>query len=230
MNLDQSSIRRWGGAALGIGSVMVAAAIVAYIVIYGQPTASDPALGVTLADRVSHLRANWDFARLMWSIEIIGAVLMLVAGTILQHQTSTTDDGISPKVAWPCVAVGAGLLFPLYPLMLAGYPEAARLFSSEPGLMAVLNDLAWFLFYFGTTALFLGLALAFALGSDANGGLPGWLRKSGVMLGLIGAIGSASGLFGLSMMMVLSPFGLLANLLAGYLGFSIWRSGFSGNS
>ena len=230
MDRDRATTCRWGGATFGVGSVLLSAAIIAYVIIYGQPEAADPAVGVTLADRVLHLRSNWDFAQTMWRVEILGIALLVVAGFILQHQQNHQGNRVSPRVAWPLLSTGAGFLFLMHPLMLGGYPEALKAFESEPGLMAMLNGLAWFIFYFGTAVLFLGFAAVFALGPESNGGIPSWLGTTGVTLSLIGFVGMTAGLFGYSTMMILSPFGLLANLLAGYLGYSIWRAGTRGGS
>ncbi len=113
----------------------------------------------------------------------------------------------------------------LYPLMLGGYPEALRNYETEPGLMAVLNSIAYFVFYFGSATMFLGLAAVFALGRESNGGIPSWLAMTGIIVCLLGFAGMVGSLFGYSKIMTLAPFGVLAYLIASYLGLSIWRMG-----
>jgi len=109
--------------------------------------------------------------------------------------------------------------------MLSGYPEALRNYETEPGLMAVLNSIAYFVFYVGSATMFLGLATVFALGRESNGGLPSWLSMTAVIICILGFSGMVGSLFGYSKIMKLAPFGVLAYLIASYLGFSIWRMG-----
>jgi hypothetical protein len=116
-------------------------------------------------------------------------------------------------------------LFMMYPLMLGGYPEAIGVFENEPGLMAVLNSVAFFIFYVGNAVLFLGLGMAFTLGSTTTGGMRSWVTTTGAVLCLVGLVGMIGGLFGIGAMMVLAPFGVIATLLSSYLGYSIWRAG-----
>lgn len=225
MDRDQATIYRWGGAVLGTGFVLVIIAILAYILIYGQPEVTNPEIGITLADRVSHLRDNWEVAQTMWRIEIVGVALLIVAGFILQHQHLNPGDRISPRITWSVVAAGAVVLFLAYPLMLSGYPEAVKLFDTEPGLMAVLNSVAWFTFYFGNALLYLGLAASFALGTQSNGGMQPWLARIGIVSSLLWCAGMIAAVVGYSTMVIVGPFGLLANILGIYLAFSIWQAG-----
>jgi len=225
MGRDQAMTYRWGGASLCVGSALLALAIIGYVFIYGQPDATSPDGVITLDDRVSHLQTNWNFAQAMWRIEIVAVVLLAVAGFVLQNQHWNPGDKTSPRFAWLLMAVGAIFLLMLYPLMLGGYPEGMRVYETEPGLMAVLNSIAYFVFYFGSAVMFLGLAAAFALGPDSNGGMPSWLTTTGVILCVVGFVGMIGALFGFPKLMKLAPSGVLAYLLASYLGFSIWRMG-----
>ena len=109
--------------------------------------------------------------------------------------------------------------------MLGGYPEALRNYETEPGLMAVLNSIAYFVFYFGSATMFAGLAMVFALGRDSNGGMPSWLAMTGIIVCFLGFAGMVGSLFAYSKIMTLAPFGVLAYLIASYLGFSIWQMG-----
>ena len=225
MEGDQARIFRWGGSALGVGAAIYSLAIVAYVLIYGQPEATNPDGVVTLSDRVRHLEANWNIAEAMWWFETIAVLLLAFAGFILQHQECNRHDKVPPRIAWLVVAIGSIFLFMMYPLMLRGYPEAIGFFENEPGIMAVLNGVAFFIFYVGNAALFLGLGMAFTLGPTSTGGMRSWVTTTGVVLCLTGLLGMIGGILGFGAMMVLAPFGVLATLLASYLGYSIWRAG-----
>ncbi len=225
MEENQARIFRWGGSALGMGAAIYGLAIVAYVLLYGQPDATIPGGIVTLDDRVNHLEANWKIAEAMWWFETVAVLLLAFAGFTLQHQECKQHDKVPPRIAWLTVAIGSVFLFMMYPLMLGGYPEAIGFFDSEPGLMAVLNSVAIFIFYVGNAVLFLGLGMAFTLGSTTTGGMRSWVTTTGAVLCLVGLVGMIGGLFGVGAMIVLAPFGLLATLLASYLGYSIWRAG-----
>jgi hypothetical protein len=225
MEGNQARIFRWGGCALGIGAAIYGLAIVAYVLLYGQPDATNPDGIVTLNDRVRHLEANWNIAEAIWWFEIVAILLLAFGSFILQHQECDQHDKVPPRIAWLTVAIGSIFLFMMYPLMLGGYPEAMGFFENEPGLMAVLNSVAFFIFYVGNAVLFLGLGLAFTLGSTATGGMRSWVTTTGAVLCLVGLVGMIGGLLGVSVMTVLAPFGLIATLLSSYLGYSIWRAG-----
>lgn len=225
MEANQTRTFRWGGCALGIGAAIYGLAIIAYVLLYGQPEATNPDGIVTLNDRVRHLEANWNIAEAMWWFETVAVLLLAFAGLVLQHQECSQHDKVPPRIAWLTVAIGSIFLFMMYPLMLGGYPEAIGFFENEPGLMAVLNSVAFFIFYVGNAVLFLGLGMAFTLGSTATGGIRPWVTRTGAVLCLVGLAGVIGGLFGIGAMTVLAPFGVLATLLASYLGYSIWRAG-----
>lgn len=220
----EAKVFRWGGGALGVGAAVYGLAIIAYVVLYGQPEAMNIDGIVTLDDRVRHLEANWKIAEAMWWFETVAVLLLGFAGFMLQHQKCNHQNIVPPRSAWLTVSIGSIFLFMMYPLMLAGYPEAIGYFEDEPGLMAVLNSVAFFVFYVGNAVLFLGLGMAFTLGSTSTGGMRSWLTKTGSVLCLVGLVGMIGGLFGIGAMTVLAPFGVMATLLASYLGYSIWRA------
>jgi len=225
MEANQARIFRWGGGALGIGAAIYGLAIVAYVLLYGQPDAANPDGIVTLSDRVRHLEANWNIAEAMWWFETVAVLLLAFGSFILQHQACDQHNKVPPRIAWLTVAIGSIFLFMMYPLMLGGYPEAIGFFENEPGLMAVLNSVAFFIFYVGNAVLFLGLGMAFTLGSTTTGGMRSWVTTTGAVLCLVGLVGMIGGLFGIGAMMVLAPFGVIATILSSYLGYSIWRAG-----
>jgi len=215
---------RWGGALLALGFIAYALAVLLYVGIYGQPEGTGAEGVITLADRVSHLDSNWVLARAMWLTETVAAILIAIAGFVLQHRSHNGPSWISGRCVWVTVGVGGVLLFSMYPVMLGGYPEAARVFESEPGLFAVLNSIANFIFQVGNAVVFCGLAGVFLLESVPTGPLPRPLGITGAVVSLLGAAGALGLLLGIGAMNVLAPVGLAAFLLGGYLGIALYRT------
>jgi hypothetical protein len=107
--------------------------------------------------------------------------------------------------------------------MLAGYPEAMKYFDDEPGLMAVLNEVAVFIFHVANFVLMIGLAAGFATEGSQGHTLSIWLKRLGVGVCLLAAFGFVGMAAGSSAIEVLAPVGVLAFVLSGFLGLSIYR-------
>ena len=224
MENDNSAPCRWACSCLALGCIGYAIAVIVYVAIYGRPEGTGPEGAITLVDRVTHLESNWHLARTMWLIETLAAILIAIAGFVLQHRSLNGRSWVSGRFAWVTVGVGGVLLFSMYPVMLGGYPEAARVFESEPGLFAVLNSIAIFIFHVGNAVVFFGLAGVFLLESAPIGPLPRPLAIAGVVVSLLGVAGALGLLFGVGAMNVLAPVGLAAFLLGGYLGIALYRT------
>lgn len=208
---------------LAAGALAYAVAVILYVVVYGQPEGTGPGGTATLADRVAHLHDHWSLAQAMWFVEGAAAVCIAIAAFGLQHRTSPQRVGLPPQVAWATVGVGALLLAMMYPFMLGGYPDALAVFDETPGLIAVLNSIATFLFHLGNAVLSLGLAGVFITEATAPGVLPRWLALTGAALCLLGT-GAAIGLLaGIGSMAAAAPGGVVGFLLTAYLGTAIWR-------
>lgn len=216
---------RWGGAILALGALAYVVAVSLYVVLYGQPVATGPGGEATLADRVAHLQGRWRLAQTMWFVEMLAAVLIAIAGFVLQHRTTTVRTALPPRVAWTTVGVGAVLLALMYAFMLGGYPDAAAAFGEEPALFAALNGIATFLFNFGTAVVFFGLAGAFAAEIAPQGVVSRPLALAGVAFSLLGTVVALGMLVGVGAMEAAAPVGLVGFLLTAYLGLSIWRKG-----
>ncbi len=112
----------------------------------------------------------------------------------------------------------------MYAFMLGGYRSAASVFDAEPGLFAVLNGIATFLFNVGSAVVFLGFAGAFGTEATPGGVLSRRLAVVGVALCLISAAFALGMLVRIGTLSAAAPLGLAVFLLAAYLGFAIWRS------
>lgn len=214
---------RSGGALLSLGALGYAVAVVVYVVLYGQPSASDPTSAVSLADRVAHYQEQQSLAHALWLVELVAALLVALAGLVLHHRRADPNSLISPRLAWVTVGVGAVILSFMYAFMLGGYPSAVAAFNDEPGLFGALNGIATFLFNLGNTVVFLGLAGAFAAESRPSRVMSSAVGKVGIVLCLLSAIVAFGMLLGLGALSAAAPLGLVVFLLTGYLGIQIWR-------
>ena len=214
---------RWGGAALALGVVLYMTAIVLFVTLYGPPEGTGPGGGVTLADTAAHMHARWNLVRGLWCTELIGALLIGLAASLLQHRRQTGLYWLPASVAWITVAVGASILTVMYTITLGSYPPALAAFQEQPAIFAALRGGMGSAFYVGMATMFLGLAGAFlaeALATDTV--LARWFAFVGTAVSLLATgrwIAMFAGFTG-----QLSPaLGLTAFLLAGVFGLSIFR-------
>lgn len=217
---------RWGGAALACGAVLYMIAIVLYVAVYGRPEATGPGNRVTLADTAAHMREGWNLVRGIWFTEMTGALLMGLAAFVLQRRRPTGLTWLPASAAWNAVGIGAVILTVMYAFTLGSYPPALAALQEQPAIFEALRGGMLSLFYIGMAAMFLGLAGAFLAEMTARESvLPKWvafigaavtalttIRWLAMFAGIIGGLGPAS-----------APLGLVAFLLVGVLGLSIWR-------
>ncbi len=130
---------RWGGAALALSAVLYMIAIVLFVTLYGRPEGTGPGGSVTLADTATHMHARWNLARGLWCTELIGALLIVLAASLLQHRRQTGLYWLPASVAWIAVAVGASILTVMYAITLGSYPPALAEFQEQPALFAALG-------------------------------------------------------------------------------------------
>lgn len=208
-----------GGATLAIGALGYAVAVVAYVVLYGQPDGTGEAGAVTMPDRVSHHRDRWRVAQILWFVEMLAALLIAAGALVLRDRVSVRSVAWS-SLAWTTVGIGAILLALMYPIMLGGYPHAAAAFDTEPALFGVLNGIAAFLFNAGNAIVFAGFAAVFAAEMRAAA-VPKAFATAGVALSLLSALVAVGSLIGVVALIAAAPLGLVAFALIAYLGFTI---------
>lgn len=216
-----SAPHRWGGAGLALGAFAYAAAVVAFVVAYGQPEGTGPGGEATLVDRVAHYGSRQQVAHALWLIETLAALAMSIAGFVLLSRGSAPGVRIPARAAWATLGVGALLLSTMYPVMLGGYPAAAS--GDDLALFGVLNGIATFVFNLGNVVVFLGLAGAFASEAAPGGVLPKGLAVAGAAVCALGAVVGLGMLAGVGAMAAAAPVGLIGFVLTAYLGLSIWR-------
>ena len=218
-----SAPHRWGGAALALGALAYAAAVVAFVVAYGQPEGTGPGGDATLADRVAHYQSRQQVAHALWLIETLAALAISIAGFVLLPRGSAPSSRVPVRTAWATLGVGALLLSTMYPLMLGGYPVAAS--GDDLALFGVLNGIATFIFNLGNVVVFLGLAGAFAAEVAPDGVVPKGLAVAGAVACALDAIAGLGMLAGVGAMAAAAPVALVGFVLTAYLGLSIWRRG-----
>jgi hypothetical protein len=217
--------RRRGAVVFGLGMLGYCVAIVLFVAVYGRPAGSGPGGAATLADRMAHYLSRQLIAQTMWRIETLATVLVAIGGFSLAYRaTSEPTSRNSAASAWTAVGVGAVLLSLMYPIMLGGYPAAAD--AGDALLFEALNSIATFQFELGNSVMFLGLAGVFLAERRPAGALPPWLGSVGALVGLLAG---GVGLLAVSGVEFVSaetgaPFGLLAFLLAAWLGYALSRA------
>lgn len=154
---------------------------------------------------------------------MLAALLIAVAGFVLQHRTPPGRTRIPPDFAWATVGVGALLLSLMYPLMLGGYPSVLSAFHEEPALFALINGIATFIFNAGNAVLFIGFAGAFVAETRPAGVVPRGIAFAGAALCLFSSVVAFGMLIGIVAMAAAAPLGLAAFGLNAFLGFAIWR-------
>jgi hypothetical protein len=153
----RSDASQWGGGALALGTLTYAFAVIAYVVVYGQPEPSAPGFEPTMANRVAHLQKRWRTAQFLWLIEALAALPISVAGFVLQRRVTSVRTKIPPGFAWTTVGVAGIFLSLMNPVVLCGYRTAAAAFVEQPAVFGTINGIAIFIFNFGNTILFLGV-------------------------------------------------------------------------
>lgn len=217
---DGRLVESWGGGALAVGAALYAISILLYLLLYGQADASTASGEPSLADRVAHLEQHWVIARTVWSMEFAGLLTMAYAGLVLRDRSARS---VHPdRLVWPVLTVGCVVTLLMYPLMLAGYPEAVRAFAREPAIMATLDSIATFIFETGNLVIFAGLAGAFAVSGQSHT-IGRSVAVAGTVLASAGAVAATGMIFDVALLEALAPAGILSVLLAAYLGLAIVR-------
>lgn len=217
--------RRRGAVVFGLGMVAYCVAIVLFVAVYGRPAGSGAGGAVTLGDRVAHYLSRQSIAHTMWRIETLATVLVAIGAiSLADRAASEASARNSATSAWTAVGVGAVLLSLMYPVMLGGYPAAAD--TGDTLLFETLNSIATFQFELGNTVIFLGLAGVFLAERRPAGVLPSWLGSVGALVSLLaGGIGLLA-VSGVEFVPAEAgaPLGLLAFLLAAWMGYALSRA------
>ena len=154
---------------------------VLYMLWLGGPTASDPAVGTTNADRALYFDTRWPDIATVWTVELAAFLLMAVAALVALVRARglwTVWAGLAVAGLFNALQVGIGL---------ATFRTAVTAGDAlEPLFTTVLG--AAFLFYFVAKAL-IGLA---SVGAGlallrAPGGLPKALGAAALLAGLAAA-------------------------------------------
>jgi hypothetical protein len=213
---------RWGGGVLCLGSIAYAASVLSFMVVYGQPESAAAGGVPTLGDRVAHYQANQDAAHAMWLLETVAVLSLAVAGFVLMGRVAPSAGWAPRRFAWATVGAGAVFLALMYPIMLGGYPAAVETDASL-GHFAVVNSIAQSIFQIGNCVIFIGLAAAFASEGPPHGVLSRPVAIAGQIAFLLALVAGIAMIVGIQFLQAVAPIGLLAFLLASYLGWVIAR-------
>lgn len=208
---------------LCVGSLAYAAAVLTFMVVYGQPESAAAGGVPTLGDRVAHYQANQQAAHAMWLLEAVAVLSLAVSGFVLMGRAAPPSAGSAPRrLAWATVGAGAVFLALMYPIMLGGYPAALET-DSPLSHFAVVNGVAQSIFQMGNCVIFIGFAVAFASEGPPHGVLSRAVAIAGQIVFLSALVAGIAMVLGFEFLQWAAPVGLLAFLLAGYLGGAIAR-------
>ncbi len=222
---------RWGGVILTLGAVLYTIAILAYLIVYGQPAGTGAGGEVTAGDSVRHLLANWRLVEGIWFAEMVAALLLGLAGFVLHTGQQTGCAWLPARAAWIAVGMGGTILTVMYAFTLGAYPPALVAYDSQPATFAAFRAAATALFYAGSAVLFFGLAGAFLAQASGPGSLiPRWVAFGGAAAALIATIQATALLVGLKQLAIAAPSAIVTFLLASLLGLAIWSGGYRASS
>lgn len=198
---------RLGGLFLMLGAASLLFIIGEYVTI----TIGAPGPGDVLA-RVAYYDANYpDLAR-GWHFEIV-AMACLGAGALMRLNTPG-------KGGWALAAMGVAAVFPMYPMMIGGYPAAFDAAQDSTVAYDVVNTIVVEVFHAGNMLACFGLALGLWLERGAPGQrAPGWVLILGAVSNGIAGLGFLALHAGAKLeMAMIGPFGLIAFLALAIFG------------
>jgi hypothetical protein len=184
---------RWAGAALALGATLFVLGTVVGLDAFDGDW--DTSVGPTLPETAALIHERWPRFRAIWSGELLGSLLMGVAALLLLRRRQASARWLPAGVVWAVLGVGSVLVAVGYGLTLGGYPAALAAFENQPALFATLRGSVLFLFAVGSILQLLGVLGALVTEVRWRGrALPDRLLQSGVGVGLLGAVGAATGL------------------------------------
>jgi hypothetical protein len=183
---------RWGGALLAFGSFLFAIAIPLFLNIIGE---WDTSVGDTLNNTVNLFQVKWKYVSLIWTGELIGSILLAVAGLQLHKRHYSTGRFVPASVLWAVLCVGSLLVAIGYALAIGSYPSALEAFVKVPDLFVVIRSGMLALHAVGSIiqliAILVLLIVEFRLNENS---IANRLIQAGMGFALIGIILSFTGL------------------------------------
>ena len=153
-----------------LGAILYTIALLAYLIVYGQPEGTGAAGEVTVRDSVRHLLANWQLVNRIWFAEMVAALLLGLAGFVLHSGHQMGQGWLPVRTAWIVVGIGGMILTVMYAFTLGAYPPALAAYDSQPATFAAFRGAATALFYTGSAILFLlASLLGFAIWRGGHG-------------------------------------------------------------
>jgi hypothetical protein len=222
-NQDAATVR-WAGAGLAVSGITLLGTITVYGAVFSSIAATDPDVGVTVADKADHLIRNWGTLTALWVAEVTAYVLMAVSALVLVSESEGGVRWLPRRAAWAAIAVGAILQTAMYAFMLGGYQAAVEVADSMPALLQTFNDAAHFLFNASNAAILIGFGGAYASEAGSEVILSrrlGWIGSSVCFAGFVLLLAVAAQIISL---VAVIPFALGAHVLMAYLGVRLYRT------
>lgn len=215
---------RWSGLLLACSGIALFVSIGLYGAIYGGVTASDPDVGVTIADRARHVLTHWGPLSTIWLVETVAYFTLSVAALVRIPEQRLAAGRLPVSLGWSAVAAASLLQTAMYAFMLGGYPASAAVATEQPAIFAAMNDAAVFLFDLSNAGLLAGLAVVFFAEGTDGGVLPPTVARvmgGALVIAFFLFVGYAAGALSLA---AVAPFALATQLLIAWLGLRLWRT------
>jgi len=187
------------------GSILFFAAVVLFVFVYRPPAGTD-------AEKTAQIVNNWPLVSNIWRMETLAAVLLTVSSWYFAT--------VKRSMSWFLVAFGHIAMIVMYAFMLGSYPVAAGSYGESPNLFPMTNEAAVWVFGFSNLLFLTGLAGVY-FKSEILGV---WVKRTGVVISSLGAVGSLALFFELitfGNLNIGGPLILILYLLNAYLGFRL---------
>lgn len=178
MDMSTRRIGQWVFAAL-IATIVTQ---IVYMALLGGPTAADPAIGVTQADRMRYFDERWGEIAAVWLTELVAFIILFMAASAALAQRAPAPFG------WSALALSAIANIIQIAIGLAMFRPATAAGAELEALSTLVVEAAFFFYFLAKLLIGVGgIAFGTMLFNRATGAARG-IGGAAVAVGLAAAI------------------------------------------